>query len=31
MGVGRGDDPAYGSTVNFVVRNATSPVLTVRR
>jgi nucleotide-binding universal stress UspA family protein len=31
MGVGRGYDPAFGSTVNFVVRNAKCPVLTVRR
>ena len=31
MGVGRGDDPVFGSTVNYVVRNARCPVLTVRR
>jgi nucleotide-binding universal stress UspA family protein len=30
MGVGRGTDPTFGSTVNHVVRNATCPVLTVR-
>ena len=30
MGVGRGDDPAFGSTVNYVVRNAECPVLTAR-
>jgi nucleotide-binding universal stress UspA family protein len=31
MGVGRGRAPMFGSTVNHVVRNATCPVLTVRR
>ncbi len=31
MGVGRGSDPVFGSTVNYVVRNARCPVLTVRR
>ena len=30
MGVGRGTDPTFGSTVNYVVRNAARPVLTVR-
>jgi nucleotide-binding universal stress UspA family protein len=31
MGVGRGDDPTFGSTVNHIVRHASCPVLTVRR
>ena len=31
MGVGRATDSAFGSTVNYVVRNARCPVLTVRR
>jgi len=31
MGVGRGDDPTFGSTVNHIVRHAGCPVLTVRR
>ena len=30
MGVGRGTDPTFGSTVNYVVRNAERPVVTVR-
>lgn len=31
MGVGRTSDAAFGSTVNYVVRNAQCPVLTVRK
>lgn len=31
MGVGRAEDSAFGSTVNYVVRNAHCPVLTVRK